>query len=267
MIARHVLLIALLLGVGLNAGPQEDDSLSIGPRFHHETSFDYNGFVGERISRGNRVPLYKEYASTPRTALPVPAPVRLSLDSALQLRKSVRTFSSRDCGLDHLAGILLAAAGLTHRGHGFDFRTAPSGGALYPIDIYVIAHRVESLAPGLYHYQVSDSSLELVKEGSFDDAIHQACHEQASVGVSPVTLALTARFNRSTRKYADRGYRYTYIECGSICQNIGLEAAGLGMGTVAIGAFNDKALNDLLGIDGYHEAALLVMPVGYPAEK
>jgi SagB-type dehydrogenase family enzyme len=67
-----------------------------------------------------------------------------------------------------------------------------------------------------------------------------------------------------TRKYADRGYRYAYIEAGAVCENIYLQAESLGLGTVVIGAFNDDALNRLLGVDGLAEAALLIMPVGWP---
>jgi len=84
------------------------------------------------------------------------------------------------------------------------------------------------------------------------------------VGASPVTIILTARFDRTTRKYADRGYRYAYIEVGAICENIYLQAQSLDLGTAAVGAFNDASLNDFLDIDGRSEAAILIMPVGVP---
>ena len=129
----------------------------------------------------------------------------------------------------------------------------------------MVVSGVESLEKGLYHFQVSDSSLELVEAGDFDQRVHVASNEQSAVGDSPVTIIMSARFDRSTAKYSDRGYRYTYMEAGCICQNIYLQATALGMGTVAVGAFNDDALNRLLGIDGRSEAALLMMPVGYPA--
>jgi SagB-type dehydrogenase family enzyme len=81
----------------------------------------------------------------------------------------------------------------------------------------------------------------------------------------PATLIITARFDRTTWKYADRGYRYVYIEAGAVCQNVYLQAGSLGVGTCAVGAFNDDALSALLEIDGISEAPLLVMPLGIPA--
>ncbi len=107
--------------------------------------------------------------------------------------------------------------------------------------------------------------MELVKEGDFSDELHEASSGQGSVGSSPMTAILTARWDRSTVKYADRGYRYTYIEAGCISQNISLQCAAFGLGTVVVGAFNDDRLNEFLGVDGIKEAALLMMPVGWPA--
>ncbi len=263
---RHAMLVLLAVGFScLQFARAADDSLSIGPRFHHETGFDDFGFVGESISWGNKLPLYKTYSDARRIKLPTPAKSPMLLDSCLQERRSVRSFSDRTLGMGQLARLLLSANALTHSRGGFDFRTAPSGGALYPLDIYIFAHYIESLEDGLYHFQVSDSSLELVFEGDFSDRIHEAANGQSSVGSSPVTIVLTARFARSTAKYADRGYRYTYVECGAISQNVYLQATALGLGTVAVGAFNDEAVNDLLGVDGLNEAALLIMPVGYPS--
>ena len=238
--------------------------MSIGQKFHHETSFGDKGYKGKDIGWGGQVPLYKEYESASKVKLPSPDFEGLSVEEAVRKRRSERHFADKAMSLEQLAQVLLSAGGITYSSNGWDFRAAPSGGALYPIEIYVIALNVDTLSDGLYHFQVSDNSLELIKEGDFGRQIHRAANEQEAVGSSPVTLILTARFDRSTVKYGDRGYRYIYIEVGAICENIYLEATSLGLGTVAVGAFHDDGLNRLLEIDGADEAALLVMPLGIP---
>jgi SagB-type dehydrogenase family enzyme len=263
-----MLLTGLLLLISTGCAQSGDmSSPTIGPRFHYETSYSQAGIKGETVGWGKQVPLYKEYLNRPKTRLPQPSPTDMSVTKALQERQSVRAFSDEAMSLPQLTRLLLSADGLTQSRGGIARRTAPSAGALYPMEIYVIAADVESLAAGLYHFQVSDSSLELLGEGDFSEAIHEAANTQAAVGDSPVTLILTARFDRVTQKYADRGYRYVYIEAGAVCQNIYLQAVSLGMGTVAVGAFLDDAVNSLLAVDARDEAALLIMPVGFPADR
>ena len=256
------LLIILPLASGATDKP---DSLSIGPRFHHETGYGQDGLKGKSISWGKTTPLYKEYPDAAVVRLPAPAESQAPLTTALLSRRSVRSFADKAITLEQLSRVLQSADGITHGWGGIAMRTAPSGGALYPVEIYVAISRVESLEVGLYHFQPPDSSLELVEAGNFDHRLHAAAFEQGCVGSAPATILLAARFERSTKKYADRGYRYTYMEGGAICQNIYLQATAMQLGTVAVGAFNDDALNKLLGIDGASEAALLIMPVGYPA--
>ncbi|MDH4158387.1 MAG: SagB/ThcOx family dehydrogenase [candidate division Zixibacteria bacterium] len=261
------LLLAMLLFISTGcAQSDETPAQTIGPRFHYETSYDESGIKGEAIGWGKQVPLYKEYKDAPKTRLPEPSPSELSVAKALQQRKSVREFSEAPLTLPQLSRLLLSADGLTQSRGGIARRSAPSAGALYPMEIYVIASKVVSLAAGLYHFQVSDSSLELINEGNLDDALYAAVNEQAAFVDSPVYLILTARFDRVTKKYGDRGYRYVYVEAGAVCQNIYLEAESLGLGTVVVGAFLDDAVNGLVAIDGRDEAALLLMPVGFPAE-
>lgn len=255
------LIIGLLLICGF---AMAEEPMSIGQRFHYESSYGDEGSKAESPGWGKKVPLYKEYPGAEKVKLPEPVMTDVALEKAVQDRHSVRSFSDRAVTLPEVSRLLLTADGLTHSRGEWQMRSAPSGGALYPIDIYLIATQVENLKPGLYHFQVSDSSLELVAGGDFSKEIHVASNEQGSVGSSPVTIIMTARFDRSIVKYSDRGYRYTYMEAGAICQNIYLQATALKMGTVAVGAFNDDALNRLLKIDGRDEAGLLIMPVGYP---
>jgi SagB-type dehydrogenase family enzyme len=256
--------VTLLTNLGFaQDGPR--DSLSAGPRFHWETSFSEMGIKGESIGWGQLLPLYKSYDSAPKTRLLPPASTETGVAHIIRKRKSVRSFVAEPLSLEQLSQILLSGDGVTQVRGGVAHRAAPSGGAKYPIEIYVIAADVDSLLPGLYHFQVADSTLELLHEGDLSGDIHYAANLQDAVGASPATLILSARFARSTEKYADRGYRYTYIEAGAIFENIQLQAVELGLGTVPVGAFNDDAVNALLDIDGAHEAAILIIPLGVPA--
>ncbi|MFZ5980031.1 MAG: SagB/ThcOx family dehydrogenase [Candidatus Zixiibacteriota bacterium] len=242
------------------------DSLSIGQIFHRETSFNIDGvFNGKNIAWGKQIPPFKFYPEAKKIELPESSFSGLTVEEAIVRRKSDRSFTDRPLTTAELAQILLSADGITHThiSGAFSMRTAPSGGALYPIELYVIVNKVDSLENGLYHFQVSNNSLELLKSGDFSGQIHEAANNQDAVGKSPITVILTARFERSTIKYADRGYRYVYMEAGAICENIYLQATSLKLGTVAVGAFNDERLNNFLEIDGLNEAALLIMPVGH----
>lgn len=244
----------------------QGDSLSIGPRFHRETAHDEKGFSGQNISYGRTLPLYKDYPGKPVISLPQPEDLSAPLGTSIARRKSVRNFEGRSLTLAQISALLLAGDGLTHGQGKYALRSAPSGGALYPIEMYVVVAAVDSLKPGIYHFQVADSSLVLLAEGDFGARLAAAALDQEFIGAAPINIVLTARFERATKKYADRGYRYAYIEAGSISQNIYLAATALDLGTVAVGAFIDKAVDGLIGIDGAEEAALLIMPVGHPAE-
>lgn len=263
MKSRKALLLAILATV-IAVCSRADDPQSIGRQFHYETSYGDEGAKTKTPHWGEPVPLYKEYPGAARIKLPDPLNSGATIEKAINLRQSLRSFSDQALSLAQVSRILLTADGITHSRGSYQMRSAPSGGALYPVDIYIVASNIESLADGLYHFQVSDSSLELVSEGQYAEEVHVASNDQSAVGSSPLTIVMAARFDRSTVKYSDRGYRYTYMEAGCICQNIYLQAAALGLGTVAVGAFNDDALNRLLGIDGVREAALMIMPVGYP---
>ncbi len=252
-------------GMSGSVSAQEENSMSIGPRFHEETSNGDQGPKGAHHTRGRQLPPYKTYPESPKIILPPPAGDSVTVGVAITRRESVRAFSDRPVTLSELSRILISATGLTHPWNTRAHRATASAGALYPIELYIVATNVDSLEAGLYHFQVKDTSLALVKPGDFSRDIHEACGGQDAVGGSPITVVIAARFERVTQKYADRGYRYVYMESGAAGQNIYLQTTALGMGTVAVGAFNDDAVNELLGIDGHEEAALLVHPVGFPA--
>jgi SagB-type dehydrogenase family enzyme len=244
----------------LTAHSNPGNDMSIGERFHQETGYSDQGYKSDKLKWGKSVPLYKKYPKARRVKLPKPAFSGKTVEQAIRQRRSHRQFTDKALTLQELVQLLVSADGLTDKNE--QLRAAPSGGALYPVELYIAVHNVEGVEPGLYHFHVSDTSLELIKAGDFADSLHIASNEQETVGASPITIIMTARFDRSTKKYADRGYRYIYMESGSICQNIYLQATSMKMGTVAVGAFNDDALNKLLELDGRSEAALMMMPVG-----
>lgn len=259
MIILIVCLCSLFCFAILTAQQQQ----SIGQQFHQKTSFSDKGFKGQ-LFFGDKGPLYKKYDNGNKYKFNSATSLNILLQEVIEKRKSIRNFGNDPLTFNQLSALLLAADGITHSSNGHKMRSAPSGGALYPIEIYVIIENVKDIKKGLYHFQVFDSSLSLIKEGDFNQTIHIASNNQNSVGKSPVTLILTSRFNQSTSKYADRGYRYCYIEAGAISQNVYLSVTALKLGTVVVGAFNDDYLNSFLGIDGIREAALLIMPIGYP---
>jgi SagB-type dehydrogenase family enzyme len=254
------------LGIVGPVSAQEENPMSIGPRFHEETSNSDQGSKGSGQTRGRQLPPYKTYPENRKVPLPPPAGGSLTVEDAITKRESVREFSDRPLTMNELSRILVSADGLTRPWGTRAHRSTASAGALYPIELYIVVAQVDSLEAGLYHFQAEDTSLALIKAGDFSRDIYEACGEQDAVGSSPITVIITARFERVTQKYADRGYRYVYMESGAAGQNIYLQATALGMGTVAVGAFNDDAVNRLLGIDGREEAALLVHPVGFPAK-
>ncbi len=258
------LLLALVLFVP--AGTWAVDSLSIGQLFHQQTGTDSAGSKAKNSEFAAEIPLYKQLKWNMKVALPTPqVPASMTVAGAIEARTSVRNYSGRALSLSQLSRILISADGITHGSGDFVRRAAPSAGALYPIEIYLVVTNVDSLPPGLYHFDVSDTSLQFLQAGDLGRQLNIAANSQKSVGTTPVTLVFTSRFARVTHKYADRGYRYAYMEAGAIAENVYLQSTALGLGTVLAGSFNDDALNALLGIDGKDEAALIIMPIGHPA--
>jgi SagB-type dehydrogenase family enzyme len=166
--------------------------------------------------------------------------------------------------LDTLSFLLWASTGVQRKEQGYDFRTAPSAGALYPIETYLIANNVEDLKKALYHYNIQDHTLEELKVGNFAEEIAYAALGQKICVDAPVVLVWTAIFERSKWKYAQRAYRYVYLDAGHIAQNFALSATSIGLGTCQVGAFFDDEINQVLGVDGIEESVLYLSVAGYP---
>lgn len=260
-------LIVIVLSGGYFSAPaiHAKGELSIGERFHKDTSLTWRGAIGEIFrKKPSKPPQYKEYPGARRIKLPEPTHKGISVEDAIKRRRSIRDYSRKPLTLSQLSQLVFAAQGVTGKSFGQALRTAPSAGALYPFEVYLVVNNVETLKKGVYHYAVTGHALELVKEGDFRKKITKAGLDQEMLGDSGVTFVLTSIFDRVRHKYGERGYRYAYMESGHISQNISLQAVSLGLGSVTVGAFIDEAVNDLLGIDGVYEAAIYLHAVGVP---
>jgi len=195
--------------------------------------------------------------------IPLPAPQTtgpLSVEEALVQRRSVREFRPEPISLAEVGQLLWAAQGITRSG---GYRTAPSAGALYPLEVLLVAGRVHDLSPGVYRYRSRDHALVPLLEGDLRANLAAAALGQSSVKAGAAVLVITAVYERTTIKYGQRGIRYVHMEVGYASENIHLQAAALGLGTVAVGAFHDDRVQELLNLPA-NEHPLLIMPVGKP---
>jgi SagB-type dehydrogenase family enzyme len=231
-------------------------------QFYHQWSKPDNLLsLGTLLSWGSQPARYKRYPAAQQVSLPDPHGYRgLSLEEAIEQRRSRRNYTSEPLSLVELARLLHAASGLTDPNGGY--RAAPSAGALYPIEIYAIVHNITGLQPGLYHYNVAEHALEKLRLGDLRTEITVAGIGQELLGQAGVCLALSAIFQRSRWKYRERAYRYVLLEAGHIGQNLYLAATSMGLGACAVGAFLDDRLNELVGLDGEEETALYLIAVG-----
>lgn len=201
-------------------------------------------------------------AARAAAAVPLPPPRlkgTVSIEEALAARRSVRSFSRRPLALEDLSQLLWAAQGITDsRG----YRTAPSAGALYPLELFVVAGTVASLPAGVYRYQSREHRLLSVAEGDRRTRLAEAALDQSAIREAPAVIAIAANYGRTTAKYRERGVRYVHIEAGHAAQSLCLQATALGLGTVVIGAFSDEGVTTVL--QGAGLQSLYLIPVGRP---
>jgi SagB-type dehydrogenase family enzyme len=191
--------------------------------------------------------------------LPTPRYVgQTSVEQALQTRRSVRAYSLEPLTLAEVSQLLWAAQGFTHPD---GLRTAPSAGALYPLDIYVLAGNIKGLPAGIYHYQPREHMLTLIDAGDKRQNLFEAALEQSPVKDAAIVFVISAVYERTTGKYGSRGIRYVHMEVGHAAQNIYLQAEALNLGTVFIGAFYEDEVKAVLQMSE-EEIPLGLMPVG-----
>lgn len=181
-----------------------------------------------------------------------------SVEKALLERRSKREYRNEQLTLNEVGQLLWAAEGITHeRG----YRTAPSAGALYPLETYVVAGNVKNLPAGFYRYIPRRHELVPIFPGDIRPELCNAALYQESIREAPASLVFSAVFARTTGKYGKRGIRYVHMEAGNASQNVSLQAVSLNIGTVVIGAFDDEAVRRALSLP-LEEEPMLIMPAG-----
>lgn len=190
---------------------------------------------------------------------------KVSVEKALQLRRSVRSFTSTPLSIEDLGQLVWAAQGITKPKTGF--RTAPSAGALYPLEIYLAAKNVNDLPIGIYRYEPERHRLVQIRdeEKNYATLIADSAFGQSWISDAAVTLVILGVYERTSKKYGRNSDKYVHIEAGHAAQNIYLQAESLGLGTTIVGAFNTQKLISLLKA-GNNETPLAILPVGYPKE-
>ena len=238
-----------------------DEVIDVGAFYHQWSKSGYSGALGAMLDWGGRPAQYKSYPDAEAVPLPDPRGYDgLSLEEALEARRSVRDYVATPLSLEELSRLLHAAQGITEPRVGF--RAAPSAGVLYPIELYAVVNNVVGLEPGIYHYAVQAHGLELLQQGDFRAVVTWAGLGQAFLGQANVCFVLSAVFQRTRWRYHERTYRYVMLEAGHVGQNLYLAATAMGLGACAVGAFLDDDLNDMLGLDDAAEAVLYVISAG-----
>jgi len=194
--------------------------------------------------------------------LPPPTPKgSMSLEEAIDRRRSIRRFTPEPISQPQLSQILWATQGVTDTRSGD--RAIPSAGATYPLEIFVVCGHncIEGISEGIYHYNPESHSLTLHCQGDSRRELARAALNQEFVYQAPVNIVICAVYERTTMRYGARGERYVHIEVGHAGQNIYLQATALGLATVAIGAFHDEQVSQALRLDKEIKP-LYIMPVG-----
>ncbi len=204
-------------------------------------------------------PLSQPLAAGSTVKLPEPRlKGTVSLEETLLKRRSVRDYADVALTLEEVSQLLWAGQGITDTRGG---RTAPSAGATYPLEVYLVSGNVQSLAAGIYKYNPKKHELIKVSDGDVRAKLADAALVQTFVAAASIDIVIAAVYERTTWRYGDRGIRYVHIEVGHAAQNICLEAVALGLATVPVGAFHDDRVKSVLGLPA-NEVPIYILPVG-----
>jgi len=237
-------------------------TMPIGQVFYEKTKEGLEGPRGEAFEkRPEPPPPFLKFDKAEKIVLPEPFAVDMTLFEALLERRSRRSYSRDSLDLRELSNLLFAGQGITVRRKKFVLRASPSAGALYPIELFIAVKRIKGLSPGLYHYSPEDHSIEyLRKDGKLWDRLYRASLWQRWVYDAAAVIIVAGVVDRTRAKYSERGWRYVFMEAGHTSQNLYLMATALGLGTVAVGAFADDEVSEILKVPGTYP--LYLQPVG-----
>lgn len=190
----------------------------------------------------------------------LPKPQRnsdMSVKEAISKRRSIRHYSSQPLTTEQIGQLLWACQGITDKKSGL--RAAPSAGACYPLEIYIIKD------DGLFHYIPKTHQLEKKSDKNLKQELAKAAWRQPFIAEAPVSIVICAVYERVISRYGKRGNRYTEIEVGHAAENVHLQAVALGLSSVPVGAFNDDEVSKILKLPD-NEKPIYIIPVGYMAE-
>ncbi len=239
--------------------------MGIGGRFQEETKYSSETVGSHKLGRASR-PEAVKVCPDPLAIVPLPPPEhRGAIWELLGTRRSRRLYDPAPAlELEALASLLWACQGITAvRGRTL-FRTAPSAGALHPVETYCAIRAVKGLEPGVYHFRADTFELECLSREDPARPLSMAALGQSMVAEAQITMVWSAVIRRCTWKYRERAYRYIYLDAGHVAQNLYLAAEALGLGVCAVGAFFDDDVNAVVGLDGVEETAIYLASVGIP---
>ncbi len=274
----------------------------IGHLYHQETKYRREAMPRGGLDWAHQPSPYKEFPDLLKhfQIRPLDQHGSKPIWEVIAQRRSIREFSHQSITFSELSQMVWATQGVTSRAWGFDpfdsaqalpfgteakarsgstlskpsllgwesrrvdFRATPSAGALYPIETYIVVNRVEEIPPGIYHYNVKEAKLSLLKEGHFGSDLCHAGLDQEMLEEAACVFIWTAIVQRSKWKYRERAYRYIYMDVGHIGQNLYLAATALNLGCCTVGAFFDEEVDRLIGLDGKGEISVYLGAVGWP---
>jgi SagB-type dehydrogenase family enzyme len=236
----------------------------IGDLYHQETKYRREAMPRGGLNWAHQPSPYKEFPNRLKhfQIQPLDYQDGRPIWEVIAQRRSIREFSRQPITFSELSQLIWATQGITSRAWGFEFRATPSAGALYPIETYIVVNRVEEISPGIYHYNMKEAKLSLLKEGDFGSDLCQAGLDQEMLEEAACVFIWTAIVERSKWKYRERAYRYIYMDVGHIGQNLYLAATALNLGCCTVGAFFDEEVDRLLGVDGKEEKSIYLGAVG-----
>lgn len=188
----------------------------------------------------------------------------ISIESALQARRSLRRYDEKMPELQEVGQLLWATQGITENQK--KYRTAPSAGALYPLEVYLVAGEIASLPAGIYFFNPIDHSLKLCINGDVRNSLSVAALKQPFLNFAPGAVIITAVFDRTAKRYGENGEKFVFLEAGHAAQNFCLQAEALEMGAVPVGAFDERLMVELMALP-VNEKPIYILPFGKKARQ
>ena len=242
----------------------DDLNQSLGYKYCQETKFKRTTLLSRKRPMIAPAETFKEYSEAPKFSLPKINFMEEESDlwQLLQKRRSLRKFSDKKMKSADLSLLLWASQGITAQAGHFMLRTAPSAGALYPIETYLTVQNVDQMPAGLFHFNIRAFQLEQLSTKPLARQVAESALDQNFIRRAGVTFIWSVVFRRNMSKYGHRGMRYVCLDAGHICQNLLLAAEALGLAACPVAAFYDDELNEILGLDHNEENVLYLAAVG-----